>query len=231
MVGRTAGWQGLHRFLVRESFYLLVLWSAMACGIVLGRLYLSQSWTYLFLVWNLFLAWVPYGLSLWIAASRERTGGRVRWWWVPVGVVWLLFFPNAPYLLTDLVHLQKVRPFPLWYDLALLLSFAWAGCFLAVASLRTMQLVVRDVVGWAGSWLFVIVVAGLSGLGIYLGRFLDWNSWDIVTQPRAVLGDVLVRVILPWTDWRAVGFSVLFAVLLLGCYVTLVNQRGAVEEW
>lgn len=214
----------LHRFSVRHLLYPLVLSSMLACAIFAGRVYWSQSSAYRFLVWNLFLAWIPYACSLLIARYHQRQSGR--WWLLIVpSALWLLFLPNAPYIVTDLWHLEwfgERKPVPLWYDLAMIVSFAWTGIFLAVASLNTMQSIVRDYLGGALSWLFVLGAIGACGIGVYLGRFLNWNSWDVFFQPRTVLSDALTRFAHPLANPGALMFALLFAAVMLMCYLTFV---------
>jgi uncharacterized membrane protein len=209
-----------HRFLVRQALYPMLLSTLLACGLLGARAYLSGVWTYLFLVWNLFLAWIPYLISLWTAYIDQRQPRR-RWYLVISGLVWLSFFPNAPYIVTDLGHLQSRPPIPIWYDIGLLAIFAWTGLFLAVFSLRTMQMLVKAIVGSLASWLFVTGIVGLSGLGIYLGRFLGWNSWDLLLHPRAVLTDVIIRLTNPLHHPATFGVTLLFALFLLVCYLTI----------
>jgi uncharacterized membrane protein len=211
----------LHRFLLEHLFYALTLSSALACTILAARVVRAHSPAYIFLVWNLVLAWVPYLWGLWVATIQRRHP-RAWWWLLGPGALWLLFFPNAPYIVTDFVHLRAIPPVPLWYDIGLLASFAWAGCFLAVASLQTMQTVVRRVVGNAASWVFVIASVALSGLGVYLGRVQRWNSWDIVLYPRAVLSDAITPLLDPFQHIHPLGMSGMFAALLLVCYVMFV---------
>lgn len=112
---------------------------------------------------------------------------------------------------------------PIWYDVALLAAFAWAGLFLAVFSLRAMQHLVRAYVGVVAGWLFVFGVVGLSGFGVYLGRFLRWNSWDLLFHPRAVLVDLVVPVLHPFSNLAAIGVTLLFATFLLVSYVAMTT--------
>lgn len=213
-----------HRFLLRHSVYPIALSSLLACAMFAGRVVLSRSWTYQFLVWNLFLAWVPYACSLWMAVLHEH---HPRGWWYLIlpGLLWLIFLPNAPYLITDLWHLDERPPVSMWYDIGLLATFAWTGCFLAIASLRSVQRVVHAFLGWVASWLFVAGALMLSGLGIYLGRFLRWNSWDLVTQPRSILADVAPRLLDPLGHRQAYGVTLMFAAFLLVCYLTFVSVQ------
>lgn len=213
-----------HRFLYRHAFYPLALSTFLALAIYAGRVYLSHNWlVYRNLIWNLFLAWLPYFFSL-CAALVYRLSPRYAWLVIPIpGVLWLVFFPNAPYIVTDFLHLEQ-RPYvPLWYDILLISSFAWTGIFLAVASLRMMQLLVRNYLGNIVGWFFVACALGLSGLGIYLGRFQRWNSWDLLFHPEKILTDVTVRLINPFDNLRFVGFTALFTIFLLICYLVFIS--------
>ena len=212
----------LHRFFLDQLVYPLVLSTLFAGAIFAGRVYLSQRLTFNFLVWNLFLAWVPYLCSL--AATCLHLRQPKSWWLILLpGFVWLIFLPNAPYLVTDILHLDERAPVPLWYDIAMLATFAWTGVFLGMASLSQMQSIVRRFLGGALSWLFALGTIGLSGLGIYLGRFLQWNSWDLFTQPQSVLLDLVVRIAHPIQYRQAFGVTLLFAAFMLVCYVTFVS--------
>lgn len=214
----------IHRFCVNHLVYPLALSTLLACALFAGRVYLSHRTTYLFFVWNLFLAWLPYLLSLLIAALHQHQPRR--WWLILVpAALWFLFLPNAPYLITDLWHLDERKPVPMWYDIGMFASFAWSGLFLAVASLNTMQGVVRDYFGRVVSWLFVFTAIGASGFGIYLGRFLDWNSWDLIVHPRGVLADILTRLAHPIRYSQTYGVALLFATFFLVCYLTFVSME------
>ena len=140
----------LHRFLAARSFYALALCSLLALGVLAGRIVLSDTFGFRFLVWNLFLAWVPYLLSL-LTEALHRPAAPRRLAAALTGCGWLLFFPNAPYLVTDFVHLPGARGVPWWYDVGLLAIFAWTGCFLGVVSLWRMQRVVRRSAGAAAA--------------------------------------------------------------------------------
>jgi uncharacterized membrane protein len=222
----------IHRFLVNQMFYPLVLSSLLALGIFLGRIYLSDNWyQYRNLVWNLFLAWLPYLFSF-FAALLKRVFPRQWWMLIIPGGLWLLFFPNAPYIVTDFLHLQHRPPVPLWYDIFLLASFSWTGIFLAIASLRTMHMIVRDYLGWIIGWLFAGGALALSGLGIYLGRFDRWNSWDLLIHPKSILRDIAVRLANPTQNLRFFVFTILVTAFLVVCYLTFIsiNKVSPVEE-
>lgn len=170
-------------------FVLLALWCAV---LLLGRRAYSGAPGYYFLGWNLILAAVPIVASvMWERAHRTGAPGLVRWTWA---IVWLAFLPNAPYIVTDFIHLHARPPVPLWYDIALLVSFAGTGLLLGWASVADVHAMVERRHGRAIAWAIVTAALLLCGFGIYVGRFLRWNSWDALLHPiaatRMVLGQL-----------------------------------------
>ncbi len=141
------------------------------------------------------------------------------------GALWLAFFPNAPYIVTDFLHLYPRPGIPIWYDILLLATFAWTGLFLAIISLRTMHNLIKLHLGWLVGWIFAGTALLLGGLGIYLGRFSRFNSWDLVLNPKDVLFDVAVRFIHPVRNLSFFGFTLLFSLFLLVVYLTFISVR------
>jgi uncharacterized membrane protein len=215
----------LHRFLTGQLFYPILLSTILALSMYLFRVYITQnSIIYFNLVWNIGLAWIPYLCSL--AAIVIARAYPHQWWLLILpGMLWLIFFPNAPYILTDFLHLDERPSIPLWYDILMLVSFAWTGLFLAITSLRTMQILVRSYLGWSISWIFVALALGLSGLGIYLGRFERWNSWDLFFHPKTIAKDVAIMLANPLDNLRFVGFTILYTAFLFVCYLTFISVR------
>jgi len=199
----------------------LVLASLLCCAMAAARVLYSGRLTFVFFCWNLLLAWVPLGLSLalarWHAAGPKA--GRLGTW--ALGTLWLAFFPNAPYIVTDLIHLRARTPVPLWFDALLVFAFALTGLCIAFVSLRVIQGLVERSRGTRTGWLFVVAVAGLTGFGVYLGRFQRWNSWDLVTPPAALLADAVKCVVDPASNFRAVGMTIAFGAFFGVSYVML----------
>ncbi|GAA4349234.1 DUF1361 domain-containing protein [Hymenobacter saemangeumensis] len=186
--------------------------------LIVGRVILSGNGKFLFLAWNLFLALIPFGLSTLLGVSKAPLKGRLL---LPVGLAWLLFFPNAPYILTDLFHLRARPGVPLWYDLALILSCAWNGLMLAYASLTDMQHLVNRRFGFWAGWAFAGAALMLSSFGIYLGRYLRFNSWDVLTNPLTLFYDIISRLLHPFSYPGTWGVTVVFGLLLLMGYSTV----------
>jgi uncharacterized membrane protein len=191
--------------------------SILCGGMAIARALYSGGGAYVFLGWNLILAWVPLGLSL--ALTRGRAGARVARW--ALAGVWLLFFPNAPYIVTDLMHLRSRAPVPLWFDAVMVFTFALTGVCLAFVSLFLVHRVVERRRGSVVGWLFVAAVSGLTGLGVYLGRFERWNSWDLVTRPGDLLAAVVGHLLDPFAHARTFGLSAMMAAVFGVSYVVL----------
>jgi uncharacterized membrane protein len=211
-------------------FALLTVSSLICIGLFAARATTSESDRYAFLVWNLFLAWIPLGYA-WIAYTSTRLPKIFKILLIGAcAFLWLIFFPNAPYILTDFQHLAKVNgEAPVWYDVIMLLWFSWSGLLLGMISLAFMQKIVARWLGNFSSWVFVIGVTILSSFGIYVGRFLRWNSWDVLLKPLKLPGRFLSAV--SQTQERTLAFSFLFALFFLFVYVTiLVLGRLMVEE-
>ena len=137
------------------------------------------------LVWNLFLAWIPFAIALYIYDGYRRARCACR---SGAGAVWLVFFPNAPYIVTDFKWLRVSAGAPLWYDVVLVSAAAWCGLLLGFVSLYLMQAVIRRL--WARSCVALrLRHLALGSFGVYLGRFQRWNSWDVFTRPRVLAQD------------------------------------------
>lgn len=203
---------------IQRAIWALGASTAGCCVINALQYLLSGRVRMTFLYWNLALAWIPLLLAL--LAWRLHRGAGVRRGAVALcGVAWFLFFPNAPYIVTDFVHLPITTWRALWYlDLLILLSFAWTGVCLGYLSLHMMQEIVRQRHGRGAGWGFAVGVLGFSSFGIYLGRFSRWNSWDVVRNPVGLVADSVRSVAQP----AALAFSATIFLFLLISYGALL---------
>jgi uncharacterized membrane protein len=209
-------------------FGLMAFASAVCIFLVAARTTFSDSKRYTTLIWNLFLAWIPFALAYLAYTLSWRK--KFLYFVLPItAFLWLIFFPNAPYILTDLQHLAKqTSSAPLWYDVIVLVWFSWTGLLLGLVSMYLMHDIVQRNFGRAPGWAFVFLASGLSSFGVYLGRFVRFNSWDILNDPKEIVVTILGLAIDP--SLRMIAFIVLFAVFYLFVYLTLYSFAHLVQE-
>jgi len=207
----------------RETFMpvaAMMFASAICFALVVARVVWTGNIRYSFLVWNLILAWLPLMFAI-LAEDNFEEGKRPGWRFFGMSAAWLLFFPNAPYIFTDLVHLTN-RFFPhFWVDLAIVLSCAFTGLILGFVSLYLMQSIVTRMLGRIAGWAFVAVAAGLCSFGIYLGRFLRFNSWDVIAKPARLAESISSFATGQSGQPHHIAFLALFATFLFIAYVML----------
>jgi uncharacterized membrane protein len=207
--------------------------AAAGCYLLFGlRVAISGKAFYRNLIWNLLLAIVPYVIAaagvLLISRSREgRARGLVA---AAVAALWLAFYPNAPYIFTDFIHVINktyLRAAPaewlglnalLWYDLLMNAAFAFIGHFIGLVSMWLIQSILAKVWGPRAARVLVGVAIAFAGFGIYLGRFSRLNSWDIIASPRTFMAEVAEAT----DDPKAILFSAAFSLFIFLTYLALV---------
>lgn len=197
---------------------LFCVWLGMHLRVYTGRE------LYRFLNWDIFLAWVPVVLALildgMLRVYRQR---RMRWHGKLlvgfVGLCWLLFYPNSAYLVTDLIHPfvhyrpngRFVKDLEFWYHLYLFFSAGLLGLGLGTYALSSVQQHIAEAYGQLRGWIFAAIILVLSSIGIYIGRFIRWNSWDAFTDPHKITNDVMMII----TDPSELHFMIVFTGMIL----------------
>ena len=203
--------------------------SAFAVAMLAARIAYTGGTNYRNLAWNLLLAWIPFLLAL-MVYDRHRRGATTRSLVAPAAL-WLLFLPNAPYLVTDFFLLRSIADAPVWFDVIMLTAFAWTGLALGFVSLFLMQAIAQRLFGAVAGWSFVVGALALSSFGIYLGRFLRWNSWDALVQPHDLFADVWAGAADPLSHVKTMAVTVLFTGFLTAAYLVLYTWlRLALQE-
>jgi uncharacterized membrane protein len=171
-----------------------------------------------YLLWNLFLAWVPLGL----VAVLVRTLRQKLWsTWQPLTLtlLWLVFLPNSFYMISDFVHIQDVARHNLLYDVVMFTAFIFTAALLGFCSLYIVQTELRKRMSLRTSSLLVALVIFLCSFAIYLGRALRWNSWDVLLNPAGILFDISDHLIHPLQNGDMLSMTGSFFVLLGSLYV------------
>ncbi|MFC5403979.1 DUF1361 domain-containing protein [Cohnella soli] len=212
---------------INPLFYVLAATSVLCTFLIVVRADRVEEMRYQFLLWNLFLAWLPLVFSMTAVAYARLIKGRTALaaGLVILGIGWLLLFPNAPYLTTDLIHLifngdyrfyNREEDLLVWYDLVLFVLFSWCGLLLGYQSAKHFYSLIARSAGELAGWIFVIATSYLGGFGVYLGRVVRLNSWDVVFSPFRLIEGVLEGI-----NRKAFIFTLLFGTMILIVYVSL----------
>ncbi|PWT77366.1 MAG: hypothetical protein C5B59_04210 [Bacteroidetes bacterium] len=201
---------------------LLVMSTAFSCLLVFIRILYTGRITFLSLVWNLFLACVPYLITRKLHANSFWKKSKLIF--VFLFIVWLLFIPNSFYIITDLFHLidSVSHPVvPVWFSLLLIFSFAWNGLVMGILSVRQMEKMVGYLIPKLPEHLFVYPIMCLNAFGVYIGRWLRYNSWDVVANPFQLLGDALDILVHPYTYRYAWSIILCFSIFMTLMYLAI----------
>ncbi|MEK7471574.1 MAG: DUF1361 domain-containing protein [Patescibacteria group bacterium] len=162
----------------RKITQILIVVSIIAVVFDLARLDLLGMTTPLYLIWNLFLAWIPYIISLYFIKKDTSINS-----FIPLFILWILFFPNAPYLVTDVIHIASSPESLMWFDSLLFFFFGWIGLLLGMISLFHIHQYLKNHFSILISEIIIFAICFVSSFGVYLGRFERWNSWDLFLDP------------------------------------------------
>ena len=195
-----------------EEIVWMGVFTLFCFGVSLFRFFYTDTKVFLFLNWNLFLAFVPWAIATLVVLSQRLRSSKIML--AVLIAAWLLFFPNAPYILTDLFHLRLNSSMPVWFDLTLILSFAWTGLLFGFLSLWDIGSVLREYLknGWVTA--ISVFLLFLGSFGIYIGRYLRWNSWDIMPSPFQLMYDIGDRLVNPFSHPRTWGMTLFMGLFL-----------------
>jgi len=192
---------------------LLLLSVSFTLVLVICRIYYAQNLNYVFYAWNLFLAAIPLLLSRKLDTANQLTYRKMA-----LLAVWLLFLPNASYLVTDILHFKERYPVPKWFDMLLVSSAAWNGLLLGFVSMLQVEAFLLRCISRKKVNFIMITCTALCGYGVYIGRFLRFNSWDVMTNPFDLLEEIGSHFFFPFDHLRVWAFSFSFAMMLLIAY-------------
>jgi uncharacterized membrane protein len=212
---------------LRLTVFLLV--TSVYCVLIsVFRFLYTGTNGYLFLNWNLFLAFLPWLLTSIAVLRKVKSRAAI----IVIMGVWLLLFPNSLYILTDLVHLRQIADAPVWLDLIIVLSFAWAGLCYGFISLMDIEGFLRERfrAGPRTVVAFSVIMIYVAAFGIYIGRFWRWNSWDLLGNPAALMHDIFDRFTDKGNYYRISAFTLLMGTMLNFMYFPLrYMQKGRAQ--
>jgi len=207
---------------------LLIVSSLFSCLLVGIKMTAEGMRVFMFLPWNLFLAFIPYAIVKWLMANPAWIENKFRF--ISVFLLWLLFIPNSFYIITDLYHLELKEDAPRWFDLTMILSFAWNGILLGILSVSKMETIFRIFLKNKSILFFIYPVMWLIAWGIYIGRYLRFNSWDILTNPFSLFGDIAEMFLDPFKYTYAWGMIFCFSIFITLIYMSVKKISSSLSE-
>ncbi len=205
---------------------LLMVFFVFIAGLIAARILYSGSIRYIFMSWNIFLAWIPYVLSCYFSVYSKKE----KWKQFFLFGSWLLFFPNALYIVTDLIHLDEITNVPLWYDAVLLFASSFIGLIMAFVSLQKAEYLLRGVFSKRVVNCMIPVIIFLGSFGVYLGRFQRWNSWDVIHNPLSLGIDILSRFVSPVDHAKTWAITIILTALYSLLYFFIKILPNAFAE-
>jgi uncharacterized membrane protein len=210
--------------------YVLALCAAtlVSMGLLLAGYISGQGPGDAYLAWNLFLAWLPFGLSLWLMRVLGRKAWS-SWEGLAVSGVWLAFLPNSFYMVSDFIHLPEAGASNALFNAVLFTSFIFTGLALGVGSLYLVHTELRRRLTSRGAGAWIAAILLVCSVAIYIGRDLRWNTWDVLFDPAGLLFDLSSRLLHPSAYLPMLAVVAPFFVLLASLY-TIVWQGSRVLE-
>lgn len=204
---------------------LLTVFLIFIAGLILARIAYSGNIRYVSMCWNIFLAWIPYILSCYFYDYQAKA----TWKQLFLFASWLLFFPNALYIVTDLIHLEEATHVPLWYDAVLLFASSFIGIMMAFVSLHKAEYLLNRFFSKQVVAASIPLILFLASFGVYLGRFQRWNSWDVIHNPVGLGLDIFNRFVSPVDHMKTWAITIIFTVLysLLYFLIRIIPQAMA----
>jgi uncharacterized membrane protein len=209
-------------FLRREMHRLLAISMLFSCGLVFARVIYTGKFTFVFLVWNLLLAFFPFLITELLYREPRWINHKIIF--LLFFLLWLVFIPNSFYILTDLYHLgDNYNDFrvPDWFDLAMIISFAWNGLLLGILSVRQMEKILNLHFFKMHDLIFIYPVMWFNALGVYIGRYRRFNSWDLFTDPFQLIRGIAEILIHPLAYRYASGMIFCFSIWFTIFYISL----------
>ena len=213
----------------KSIFWPFIVSSGVSSVLFLYRVFSSHSNNYWYLNWNLFLGWLPLLFSYWLVRWLRRKS-----WFSIKGVLlttlWLGFLPNSFYLVTDFVHLTPTHEISLLFDAVMFMTFAWNGLLLGFTSVYMIHKELRKRLPEKISTSFVACTLVLSSFAIYLGRYLTWNTWDLVVNPGGILLDISDRIVKPTAYPNTFTVTILFSFVLMSLYYAVYKLISVIKS-
>ncbi|GAB3909435.1 DUF1361 domain-containing protein [Larkinella knui] len=203
-----------------EGLRMLILLSVMSIAMVIVR---HNYFFFKMLSWNLFLAWIPLVVALFLHEGLESRY-LPKWTLWPGLLFWLLFLPNSPYIITDLFHVRSVSEETVWFDTMMIFMCALTGLLAGLYSQLLVHRMLNARLGRTQTWAVMIGCLILTSFGVYLGRYIRLNSWDLFTDPLELAQIIGRSLVSPFALKLTLSYTFALVTLYVG-FTQYVQRR------
>jgi uncharacterized membrane protein len=207
----------------------LLLMTAVSGGFFAVGAFENHSREFWYLIWNLFLAWLPLVFVL-VLRVVIKYWGWSSWLGIALSLAWLAFLPNSFYMVSDFIHLQDYERVNIVFDAVMFSSFVLTGLLLGYTSLYLVHMELLKRLKKLSAWSWISIVVLISSFAIYLGRDLRMNSWDILTSPSGILFDISDPIANPGAHGLAFTTTLTFFAFLMSLYVVVWQLTHAIKR-
>ena len=211
-----------------EFIYLVIISLISIFFVELRNKFYPQHSTYYFFIWNLFLAWVPYVLSILFVFINKKGFSKIS---SIILLPWLIFFPNTFYLISDLIHITRTYNDSIWYHIIMIFPFIWSGIMLGSASLNHIYSVFKNKLKFYEKTILFQSIIFLTAVGIYLGRIPRWNSWDLIHNYMSIFSDIKKIFFAKSNDPESIifiaGFFIICNIVWYG--ISIFDNKNVIE--
>lgn len=203
-----------------RAYYVVALGlaSVVSAVFLVAEMLAGQGFVHAYLLWNLFLAWIPFGLALWLRISLCHKLWS-SWEALSLSAAWLIFLPNSFYMVSDFIHLDEVDPSQALLSSVTFTTFIFTGVLLGISSLYLVHMEFLKRLSRRDAATLVGILLMASSIAIYIGRDLRWNTWDVLVNPMGLLFDLSERLLHPAQYGQVLAVVIPFFILLSTMYV------------
>jgi uncharacterized membrane protein len=222
-------WQQGVKVLTSGFVWPLAMLTLVSIGFFIVGAIENHSRVFWYLMWNLFLAWLPLVFALWLLPVIRRFGWT-SWPGIILTLLWLNFLPNSFYMVSDFIHLQDYQRVDVVFDAVMFALFVLTGLLIGFSSLYLIHIELIKRLKKRNAWCWIGAILVICSFAIYLGRDLRMNSWDILTNPAGILFDITDPIVNPKAHGLAFTTTLTFSIFLISLYVVVWQLVSAIAR-
>lgn len=197
---------------------------ALAVFLNILRIILFGNNAFVYIFWNLFLAFVPFFISSILLLNTDKKN-IIKPLFIIGFILWILFLPNAPYVVTDFIHLGRIRAVPVMYDMFLLFAAAYSSLLLGLYSISHMEKMLLLKFTKKITNILILIIILFTSFGVYLGRFLRFNSWDFFISHNSLVKSIW-KIFTESNGYANVfGYTLLFFIFIYVSYLSFKSAK------